>query len=406
MEKSILLNISRILHNSNESLFERAAKFYKAVENDPLKVLDALQKLMHTPMQAIYPFMGRMEALARLLNIKQYEDEPLHAYGDRFKPERQIVLSLTRKEFLEEFIKNTDDYQGQTDNDERVKLLDGAFEKSTTTIFLRGSYQKRYGSLMDNYRSQYAGGRDNYPAKFEGAMDALRTHKPDDRRNNKSSDNNNHNKKDDTKNEGENVMSFAQRSSEANNIRRVCLACKSKDHMLNECPHRDDIPRNKWFDRTKNEYNHHQNKKEDDETSIANRVSMNSNKSNRSSSNKWVGTQVNSEINLNISTNNKANSDKIVILDSGSTISLFKSKNLVRNIREAPNKIELDTNAGSRIVDQVGDIDGLSTVYFHENGIANIFALKDLRKKYQVTYDSKKEDAFVVNAHERKSSLL
>ncbi len=109
---------------------------------------------------------------------------------------------------------------------------------------------------------------------------------------------------------------------------------------------------------------------------------------------------------MNVLTNKKANSDKIVILDSGSTISLFKSKNLVSNIREAPNKIELDTNAGSRIVDQVGDIDGLGTVHFNENGIANIFALKDLRKKYRVTYDSKKEDAFVVHTHGKKVKFV
>ena len=36
----------------------------------------------------------------------------------------------------------------------------------------------------------------------------------------------------------------------------------------------------------------------------------------------------------------------------------------------------------------------MGTVYFNEDGIVNIFALKDLIGKHRVRNDSKKEDAF------------
>ena len=87
----------------------------------------------------------------------------------------------------------------------------------------------------------------------------------------------------------------------------------------------------------------------------------------------------------------------MIILDSGSTVSLFKSRNLITNAREAEVKIELDTNVGSRIIDEVKEIKGLGTVYFNKNGIANIFSLKELVKHHRVSYNSSKEDAFVVH---------
>jgi len=46
--------------------------------------------------------------------------------------------------------------------------------------------------------------------------------------------------------------------------------------------------------------------------------------------------------------------DRSVILDSGSTISLFKSKHFVTDIRDTKDKIQLETNGGTRIVDKEG----------------------------------------------------
>ena len=378
--------------------------FEMDIEDDPLKLLNAVQKLMHTPMRAIYPFMGLIEALARLLNMKQYEDERLFEYGDRFKQERQIVRSLLGKEFLERFIENTEEYQQlNSSNDGDVvaaaKMKDGAFEKFMTTVFLRGAYGKRYGSLMDNYRSQYAGGRDHYPAKFQDAMDALRTHKSDDKKDKKPGKK----KRENNEGEGENATSFAQRSTE-----RRCYACGTKEHMLDQCPHRDNIPRNSWYDRTNREYTHHQSsasgEEVQDDISIASDADVSVTSNTSAARANWCGTQVHSELCLNGNEKSKTvhrNEEHSVILDSGSTVSLFKSRDLLTDVRKAPVKIELDTNAGSRIVDQVGEVSGVGTVYFNKNGIANIFALKDLIKSHRVRYDSNAEDAFIVEVNGR-----
>jgi len=49
------------------------------------------------------------------------------------------------------------------------------------------------------------------------------------------------------------------------------------------------------------------------------------------------------------------------------------------------------------VVDKEAQIKGFGKVYFNENGIVNIFAVKDLIKKHRVIYDSNKEDAFVAH---------
>ena len=93
----------------------------------------------------------------------------------------------------------------------------------------------------------------------------------------------------------------------------------------------------------------------------------------------WSGAQVHSELFLSGHNRVEGTEDKnnIVILDSGSTVSLFKSRNLVTDIREADVKIELGTNVRSKTISKVGNVNGMGEVYFNENGIANIFAVKD-----------------------------
>jgi len=170
--------------------------------------------------------------------------------------------------------------------------------------------------------------------------------------------------------------------------------------MLDTCPYKDDIPRSKRFDKTNREYNHHQEarsrnddlhgKSDDDE--VATRPC-------------WSGMQLHAQPCMN-GIRGLNEDDRSNILDSGSTISLFKSKNLVTEIKNAKDKIELETKGGTRVVDKEGRIKGFGKAYFNQNAIVNIFAVKDLVKKHRVTYDSDKEDTFVVHIGSNPSSFV
>jgi hypothetical protein len=85
------------------------------------------------------------------------------------------------------------------------------------------------------------------------------------------------------------------------------------------------------------------------------------------------------------------------LLDNGSTLSLFGNPNMVTNIRESKTTLELVTNAGTKTTKQIADVPGYGTVWYDETTIANIFGLSDLKKKHRITFDSEKEDAFIVH---------
>ena len=151
--------------------------------------------------------------------------------------------------------------------------------------------------------------------------------------------------------EGENATSFAQRSLE-----KRCYACGSKEHVLTNCPHKDNIPRSQWYDRKNREFKHDQSKgKKNCNELVASNADVSVISSRSAAGAAWSGAQFHSKLCLNKNTKKLscgAHENDVVILDSGSIVSLFESRNLITYTRETEVKIELDTNVGSRIIDK------------------------------------------------------
>jgi hypothetical protein len=54
-------------------------------------------------------------------------------------------------------------------------------------------------------------------------------------------------------------------------------------------------------------------------------------------------------------------------------------------------------NVGMKKSNQEVLVPGFRKVYFNKDAIANIFGFSDLKTKHRITYDSNKEDAFLVH---------
>jgi len=76
-EANWLKTYSYILQNYCTTAMQTALKelpvFENEIKNDPLKLLEQVGVLMRTPMRALYPQLGLIETLARLLNMCQDE---------------------------------------------------------------------------------------------------------------------------------------------------------------------------------------------------------------------------------------------------------------------------------------------------------------------------------------------
>ena len=86
------------------------------------------------------------------------------------------------------------------------------------------------------------------------------------------------------------------------------------------------------------------------------------------------------------------------ILDTGSTISgTVMNPHFVTNVMPATKPITMSTNAGSKRLTMTGTVPGFGGVYYDPEQVANIFGFSHMTENHRVTFDSKKENAFLVH---------
>ena len=100
-----------------------------------------------------------------------------------------------------------------------------------------------------------------------------------------------------------------------------------------------------------------------------------------------------------------------ILLDSCSTMSIFKTKAYVSNVRKGERTLVAITNGGQQISRHVVDTKVFEQVWFNHKSIANIFSLVNVVKYARVTMDSSdknsifvhREDGMVVEFKQYKS---
>jgi hypothetical protein len=93
-----------------------------------------------------------------------------------------------------------------------------------------------------------------------------------------------------------------------------------------------------------------------------------------------------------------------VLLDSESTISVFRNSKLLRNIRKSKSKVTVHTDGGTQISKLIGDIPNFGILQYNPQSIANILSLAAVRKVCRITMDSVIEHAFLV--HRKDGSIM
>jgi hypothetical protein len=138
---------------------------------------------MHDPIRGKYPFASLTEAISRMLNIKQSENEGLLDYFKRFKVSRDIMKSHIGTNILDKLVENTLEYRDATYTTLKQGMKDGAFNRWMAYLLICNSNQAKYGSSSNQLVSQFSMKKNQYPNKCTSATDILSNHRFDNRGN-------------------------------------------------------------------------------------------------------------------------------------------------------------------------------------------------------------------------------
>ena len=191
-------------------------------------------------------------------------------------------------------------------------------------------------------------------------------------------------------------LSFAQ-------LQNACYCCGKKGHSADKCYKRDSIPKEEWYiNRLQKQETEKIRKQQQEEqqllqvnsntTNTTNSITTSSNNSDSNTSVlEWSGAHI-----IPNETNLQQLNDTI-LLDNGSTTSVFCNPRMVTNIREVDNPITLQTNGGIMEVGKKALVPGFGEVWYHPNAMANIFSFAEMKQKHPITYNSNDEDAFHIH---------
>ena len=178
MLKAYSLIYSNYCTKTMQTRIEEHPEFATKIRNDPIALLAAIKESMHTPVRSQYPLVSMTDALTRVVNIRQYEDEPLLDFVKRFKQERDVLKSHVGTRILDGFVMQSEEYKNASQT-KKDAILNAEFEKWMALLVIRGSDQTKYGSLSKHFISQFSMGNDQYPKSIADATDILGSHKFD-----------------------------------------------------------------------------------------------------------------------------------------------------------------------------------------------------------------------------------
>ena len=184
------------------------------------------------------------------MSLRQGEHDSLLTYLEKFKSEKNVVMSLFGEGILNGHVERTQEYKDISDADtvqqarEQKEMKDKAHEQFWGLLFLKQSDQGKYGRLLREFRQAYANKqRDLYPEDLTNTFEVMKTVNVK-----KKPRNRNGNDKDKNSNDpqGHNLQpgaeSFAQSGKE---IR--CFCCGKEGELSTDCPLKDKIPSKDWF---------------------------------------------------------------------------------------------------------------------------------------------------------------
>ena len=88
-----------------------------------------------------------------------------------------------------------------------------------------------------------------------------------------------------------------------------------------------------------------------------------------------------------------------ILLDNQATTDIFGNADLLNDIHEVTTPLYIHGITGVLMIKQQGTLPGHGTVWYHPQVSVNIISMAKLKQQYHITYDSGKDNAFIVKEH-------
>ena len=366
-------------------IIKEMSDYETVILDDPLKLLETIEQQVHVPSRAVYPTLTLIKSLNRLLAVKQGDKEGLTSYMERFKSKKNVFTNLFGDGILDGYCRNHADYKRISGSEQDLRDRQKEFRKSEmdkfwAMLYLKGADQGRYGSLLTEWRQSFANNQDLYPENIHTMVDIMRV-MPVKK------------VKKGPKVPKQEDITPSQEVGFAQTGEPLCFCC-GDGHYLRDCGKKGTLPKEEWVKPSYwkqcyvDDKKKRQAKRDREKAQAGNPQGSNHLQVETCTVCGFCGVQVEGQP-----------EGPEEIIDSGSTVKLMKSKEIVTDIRKSEKKLSLATNGGEKIVDETCNVPafGGDPGWYSESALTNIHGLSEIVSNgHHVIFDSKKHNGFII----------
>ena len=313
-------------------------------------------------------------------------------------------IDMFEDKMLVEHEKNEDIKQGANVKTE-AEYKKIVRSKKLAICFLRRSNLRMYSQILDDLRDQYLLSQDNYPTTLEGAYSLLQNHSSRKKKRSYTQPNQQVNNR--AANQGGTPrttvtgQSFYQRTMPSGEVAvaesdgRVsthiqCWKCDKWGHYADNCSTAGNNEKGEQ---------HYQEDEDDYDSALEE-------EEEELTENEEEGPRVSFQnvmsYEQHMAKNAKRKNMNSILIDTGSNISVFNNKELLRNLRDSDHVQRVYTNGGYQDSHKIGLLPGFFDVWYMVNSRLNILSFSDVASRYRITIDTAKENSILVHINSEK----